>query len=67
MSLGYLIYEDVGVLSQALGADQFLQQHPSGHVDESCVFSDHLLQAHLKQTEKYIFTHKHRNTQTIKA
>lgn len=29
----HLIYKDVGVLGQAFGWNQFLQQHACGHVD----------------------------------
>lgn len=44
----HLIYENVGVLCEALGGNQFLQQHSCSHVDEPGVLSSHLLQSNLK-------------------
>ena len=44
----HLIYEDVGVLREAFGSDQFMQQHSCRHVDEPGVLSGHLLQSNLK-------------------
>lgn len=44
----HLIDKNVGVLCEALGWNQFLQQDTCSHVDESRMLSSHLLKSHLK-------------------
>lgn len=44
----HLIQKYVGVLCEALGCNQFLQQNSCSHVNQPCVLSSHLLQSNLK-------------------
>lgn len=58
----HLVNENVGELGEALGLDQFLQQHSCSHVDEPGMFSGHLLQSNLEH--KYAELHSEIKTAT---
>lgn len=52
----HLIYKNVGELCEALGWNQFLQQHSCSHVDKPGMLSSHLLQSNLKHEYALLYS-----------